>query len=175
MTMIAVAAGRLRAALLRLRGARVGARTRLGPGLRVVRPRGIELGSRVEVEHGVYFKLVDDAARVAVGDFTFIGALTEIDASLHVRIGAHTLIAPGVFITDHSHNHSAAARLDEQGISSAEVVIGDDVWLGAKCIVLAGVRIGNGAIVGAGAVVTRDVAAGAIVAGVPAVPIGQRR
>lgn len=172
--MIGVLAGRLRALLFRVRGMRVGAKSRLGGQVRVIRPRGVELGRRVEIEHGVYLKLVDDAARVTIGDFTFIGALTEIDAALRVTIGAHTLFAPGVFITDHSHNHRASAPIDEQGISSSPVVIGDDVWLGAKSIILAGVTIGDGAIVGAGAVVTADVAAGAIVAGVPARVIGRR-
>lgn len=172
--MIGVLTGRLRALFLRLRGMRIGAKSRLGGQMRVIRPRGVALGARVEVEHGVYFKLVGDDARVTVGDFTFIGALTEIDAALRVTIGAHTLVAPGVFITDHSHNHRTSLPIDEQGISSAPVAIGDDVWLGAKSIVLPGVTIGDGAIVGAGAVVTGDVAPGAIVAGVPARVIGRR-
>jgi galactoside O-acetyltransferase len=61
-----------------------------------------------------------------------------------------------------------------QGCESAPVVIEDDVWLGANAVVLPGIRIGKGAIVGAGAVVTHDVEAMSIVAGVPARPIGKR-
>ena len=105
-------------------------------------------------------------------DCSKLGASASLAAS--VSIGAHTLIAPGVFITDHEHNHARGVRLDEQGRRIAPVVIGADVWLGTRAIVLAGVTIGDGAIVGAGAVVTTSVPAFAIVAGVPARRIGER-
>jgi acetyltransferase-like isoleucine patch superfamily enzyme len=55
-----------------------------------------------------------------------------------------------------------------------EIIIGDDVWLGANSIILPGVKIGRGVIVGAGAVVTKDVAEFDIVAGVPAIKINSR-
>ena len=168
-------AGRLRAWLARLRGVHAGAKCAIGSRLHVRNARGIRLGARVEIEHDVYLKLVASEARLTVGDFTFIGAGCEIDVAASVTIGAHTLLAPGVFITDHAHNMARAQRLDEQGSRSAAVTVGDDVWLGAKCVVLAGVTIGDGAVVGAGAVVTKDVEAYAIVAGVPARAIGKRR
>ena len=167
-------AGRLRAAMLRLRGATIGAKTRIGAGVRVDRPWCLRVGSRADIEHGVFLKCVDDDATVFIGDFVFIGAGSEIDAAQSVTIGAHTLLAPGVFITDHTHNASRGVLLKEQGSRSAAVVIGEDVWLGAKAVVLSGVTVGDGAIIGAGAVVTRDVAAHAIVVGVPARVIGER-
>ena len=166
--------GRLRAWLARLRGVRNGGKCSIGSRLHLRNGRGIRLGRRVEIEHDVYLKLVAPQARLTVGDFTFIGAGCEIDVDTSVAIGAHTLLAPGVFITDHAHNVARARRLDEQGNHSAPVVIGDDVWLGTKCIVLPGITIGDGAVVGAGAVVTKDVEPYAIVAGVPAKPIGKR-
>ncbi|MGV1009227.1 MAG: DapH/DapD/GlmU-related protein [Dermatophilaceae bacterium] len=55
-----------------------------------------------------------------------------------------------------------------------DVIIGNDVWLGARVIVVAGVEIGDGCVVGAGAVVTRSLPQGTIAAGVPARPVGQR-
>jgi len=58
--------------------------------------------------------------------------------------------------------------IDAQGCSSAPVCIGDDVWIGARAVILPGVNIGRGAVIGAGAVVTRNVAANSVVAGVPA-------
>lgn len=119
-------------------------------------------------------KIVDDDARLVVGHSTFIGTGTEIDVAQSVTIGAHTLLAPSVFVTDHTHNFAAQMRLDEQGNRNAPVAIGSDAWIGTRAVILAGVTIGDGAIVGAGAVVTRDVPPLAIVAGVPARVIGQR-
>ena len=172
--MIRVVLGRLRAMLFRLRGMRVGAKSSFGEHLHVRRPKGITVGTRVEIEHDVYLKLVDDAAHLELGDFVFIGAAAEIDVALSVRIGSHTLIAPGVFITDHEHNMRRDARVDAQGIAGAPVTVGADVWLGARSVVLAGVTIGDGAVIGAGAVVTRDVEPYTVVAGVPARAIGRR-
>ena len=169
-----VIAARWRAAMLRLRGARVGAKTNVAARLVTQNARGIELGTRVEVEHDVFLKLVTSDARLAVGDFVFIGRGTEIDVAQSITIGAHTLIAPNVFITDHTHNAGRAARLAAQGNRIAPVSIGSDAWIGAGAIVLPGVAIGDGAVVGAGAVITHDVASYAIVAGVPARVIGER-
>jgi acetyltransferase-like isoleucine patch superfamily enzyme len=133
------------------------------------------MDERVEIEHDVFLKVVDDSATLLIGRNTFVGRGTEIDVHTSVRIGAHTLIAPNVFITDHAHNTVAGIRLDEQGTSSAPVEIGDDVWIGTGAVILQGVRLGDGAVIGAGAVVTRDVPANAIAVGVPARVIGERR
>lgn len=172
--MMRILAARFRALLLRMRGAHVGAKTAVGTRVVVRNPRGIELGTRVEIEHDVYLKLVTAGARLRVGDHTFLGRGCELDVAASVAIGAHTLLAPNVFVSDHTHNHARGRRLDEQGITAAPVIIGDDVWIGTGAIVLHGVTIGDGAIVGAGAVVTADVAPHAIVAGVPARVIGER-
>lgn len=169
-----VAADRLRASWWRWRGARLGPKCRIGGGAIVTRPECVTSGERLQVERGAYLKIVDGAARVELGAFTFIGFGTELDIAGSLRVGAHVLIAPGCFITDHRHRRRAGVLLDAQGNECRPVVIGDDAWIGAHAVVLPGVTIGAGAIVGAGAVVTRDVPAGAIVAGVPARPIGQR-
>jgi acetyltransferase-like isoleucine patch superfamily enzyme len=169
-----LAAGRARAAALRLRGAKIGAKSIVGQHVRVRRPWCVTLGSRVEIEHNVYLKVVGDEARLTVGDHTFIGAGTEIDVLQAITIGAHTLLAPNVFITDHTHNTAAGVRLDEQGSRSAPVTIGSDAWIGTRSVIMAGVTIGDGAVVGAGAVVTKDVPPNAVVAGVPARVIGNR-
>lgn len=170
-----VAVDRMRATILRLRGARIGDRSRVGSHVRVRRPSTLALGSRVEVEHDVFFKIVGDDARLTVGDYTFIGNGTQFDIVEALEIGAHTLIAPGVFITDHAHRKDKGLRIGEQGTTAAPVVVGSDVWIGTRAVILPGVTIGDGAVVGAGAVVTKSVEAGAIVAGVPARQIGTRR
>ena len=94
---------------------------------------------------------------------------TSIYAESAVTIGNRALIGPYVMIadTDFHDVHDRARRLPGR-----PVVIEDDVWIGAKASVLKGVRIGRGAVVGVGAVVTRDVQPFSIVAGVPARVVG---
>ncbi|HVE71688.1 MAG TPA: acyltransferase [Thermoanaerobaculia bacterium] len=172
--MLTLLHGRWRAALLRLRGAKIGPKTTLRTTVSIRRPWCIALGTRVDVEHGVYLKIVSDDASLSAGDYVFIGAGSEIDVAQAVTIGAHSLIAPQVFITDHTHLAEAGRRINQQGTRVAPVVIGEDAWIGTRAVILPGVSIGDGAIVGAGAVVTRSVPANAIVAGVPAKIIGTR-
>ena len=85
-----------------------------------------------------------------------------------MTIGDHTVIAPGCFITDHNHGIAPDKRIDEQPCVSEPVTIGKDVWLGTKVVVLPGVSIGDGAVVAANAVVTKNVPPAGVVAGVPA-------
>lgn len=123
------------------------------PGLRValLRASGIRIGEGTVVNPGVFF--VDRC------DFD-------------VQIGRRVAIAPGAcIVSDSSPNRS---RIGQEYACSrtAPVVIGDDVWIGANAVILPGVRLGSGCIVGAGAVVTRDVAPETIVVGVPARPVG---
>ena len=68
-----------------------------------------------------------------------------------------------------NHNfNDKTKRIDEQGVSTNSVVIGDDIWVGANAVILPGVTIGNHSVVAAGAVVTKDVPPHSLVAGVPA-------
>ena len=87
-----------------------------------------------------------------------------------VRIGARTLLGPGVQIYCADHHHDADKR--REGLERAlPVTISDDVWIGGNAIILPGVTIGDGALIAAGAIVTKDVAPNARVAGVPARPL----
>lgn len=160
--------GRARARVLAFRGATVDRKVTIGARCRVDRPWGVTIGERSVAEDDVYFKLVADDAALELGIYVFIGRGAEFDVQGRVSVGDHTLIAPGCFITDHGHGISAAVRIDEQDTLARPVIIGNDVWLGANVTVVGGVKIGDGAVVGANAVVTKDVPARAIVAGVPA-------
>lgn len=91
-----------------------------------------------------------------------------------VRIGAHTLVGEFVTIRDANHGIAAGAHIREQAHDINAIDIGSDVWIGRGACILAGVRIGDGAVVGANSVVTADVAPGMIVGGVPARPIRER-
>lgn len=107
-------------------------------------------------------------------DHLRVGARVSINAFVHiwalggVTIGDDTLIASHVAIT--SLTHDPRAELFSASQQTRPVVIGRNVWIGTHAVILPGVTIGDGAIIGAGAVVTRDVASRAVVVGVPAAP-----
>ena len=165
---------RVRAGWWRVRGAALGAKNRVGKGCVIERPWLLTTGERVQLEHGAHIKMVEENARITLGSATFVGFGSELDIALELHVGSHVLIAPGCFITDHNHRHEGSGLIDAQGTESRPVRIGNDVWLGAHAVVLPGVTIGDGAIVGAGAVVTRDVPPQTVVVGVPAGPIRRR-
>lgn len=163
-----VATSRLRATLLRVQGAHLADKVSIGRNCVVDRPWCLTAGRRVTLEAGVYLKAVSDTAMIDIGESSFIGNGTEIDVLEKVHIGCHTLLAPRVFIVDHTHGVDAGSRIDSQPCRAAAVYIGDDVWVGTGAVILSGVHIGHGAVIGAQSVVREDVPAGAVVAGVPA-------
>ena len=104
---------------------------------------------------------------VIIGDYTRIGLHNTIIGP--VTIGNHVNLAQGITVTALNHNFSEKdKRIDEQGVSTGQVVIGDDVWIGANAVVLPNVSIGRHCVIAAGAVVTKDVPDGCVVSGVPA-------
>ncbi|CAN5153929.1 hypothetical protein BH09PAT2_BH09PAT2_09110 [soil metagenome] len=110
-------------------------------------------------------------AGVTIGDDCVIGERIVLDGRAPLTIGNHVDIASEVMIynSEHDINDPSFKAIE------APVTIGDYVFIGPRVIVLPGVTIGDRAVVGAGAVVTKDVAAGAIVGGVPAKVIGERK
>ena len=104
---------------------------------------------------------------VVIGHHSRVGLHNTIIGP--VNIGNHVNLAQGITITALNHNFSdLQKRIDEQGISTALVTIGNDIWIGANAVVLPGVTIGDHSVVAAGAVVTKNVPSGCVVAGVPA-------
>jgi maltose O-acetyltransferase len=111
--------------------------------------------------HCVYGK------NIYLGDHVFLNVLCTILDTNQVHIGNHAMIGPGVQIYTAAHHLQADMR--NQGWEIAKpVVIEENVWLGGSAILLPGVTVGRNAVVGAGAVVTRDVPANTVVAGNPA-------
>ena len=109
---------------------------------------------------------------VIIGDHTRIGLHNTIIGP--VTIGSHVNLAQGITITALNHNfEDSEKRIDQQGISTKEVVLEDDIWVGANAVILPGVTIGKHAVVAAGAIVTKDVPPHSLVAGVPAKVIRQ--
>jgi maltose O-acetyltransferase len=113
--------------------------------------------------------VVNGADHLRVGNNVSINAFVHIWAQGGVTIGDSTLIASHVAIT--SLTHATDSEKYSDSLVSRPVEIGRNVWIGAHAVVLPGIRIGDGAIIGAGAVVNRDIAPGDIVAGVPAASI----
>ena len=109
---------------------------------------------------------------VIIGNHTRIGLHNTIIGP--VTIGSHVNLAQGITITALNHNFDdSEKRIDQQGISTKEVVLEDDIWVGANAVILPGVTIGKHAVVAAGAIVTKDVPPHSLVAGVPAKVIRQ--
>ena len=124
---------------------------------------------------GLIIDTIGKMASVIIGHDVKVNHNVHIGAAQLVSIGDRTLIASGVYISDHSHGfyngdcHSSPLQApNDRLIVSRPVKIGEDCWLGEKVAVLPGVTIGNGVIVGAGAVVTKDVPEYTIVVGAPA-------
>jgi acetyltransferase-like isoleucine patch superfamily enzyme len=104
---------------------------------------------------------------VIIGDYTRVGLHNTIIGP--VTIGNHVNLAQGITVTALNHNfESPGSRIDEQGVSTKPVTIGNDIWIGANAVILPGVTIGDHSVVAAGAVVTKDVPPHSLVAGVPA-------
>ena len=136
----------------------------------------ISLAADVSLDDGVVLLCsgAPKGNKISIGASTYLNRYTMLDAHLEISIGRNCMIGPHCYITDANHGRAARALVREQKMEAAPVVIEDDVWLGAGVVVLPGVRLGSGCVIGAGAVVTHDVAAAAVVAGVPAVEIGHR-
>jgi acetyltransferase-like isoleucine patch superfamily enzyme len=163
-----------RTIIFRIQKAKIGVKTRFGKRVKIEKPWAVSIGKFVQLEDDVWLKIVRNEAKLKIGDYSFIGRGTEIDVTHNVAIGKHVLIAPRVFITDHTHKIKAGSLIDSQGCESKPVVIKDDVWIGTCSMIKEGIKIGAGAVIGSGAVVTKSVPNNAIAAGNPARIIGYR-
>lgn len=130
-------------------------------------PFTCDYGYKVELGEGVFINFnctILDTCQVGLLPGTLLSWLTS-----QVKIGARTLFGPSVSLFTASHPLSAAVRNGTKGPESgAPITIGEDCWICGNVIVLPGVTIGNGSVVGAGSVVTRDVPPNCVVAGNPA-------
>jgi acetyltransferase-like isoleucine patch superfamily enzyme len=129
----------------------------------------------IGVSQPVILTALGAGSLIEIGDDVGVSGCS-ITAWKRIKIGDRVLIGSGALIIDNDlHPIAPEGRQYGNQIQSKEVVIGDDVFIGARSIVLKGVHIDNGAIVGAGAVVTKNVPAYAIVAGNPARVVGDVR
>jgi maltose O-acetyltransferase len=129
---------------------------------------GIKIGKRSVIHMGANFFFPKN---ISIGQGTILGTGIFIDGRAKVKIGSHTDIASEVMIYNSEHDLSSLTfKAIEEPVN-----IGDYCFIGPRVIVMPGVSIGDGAVVAGGAVVTKDVPEKAIVGGVPAKIIGERK
>ena len=129
--------------------------------------RSIHFGRWVWIGHGT--KIRCHEGEVSIGDKTVMGQECTISAYQHVSIGEQCILADRVMLIDFDHNVAEVERpIRVQGIYKRDMRVGNNVWIGHGAQILRGVTVGDNAIVGADAVVTKDVPANAVVGGVPA-------
>ena len=166
----------VRIILLRFRGAKIGRNVYIGR-CWFIWPHKVSIGRDSIIEHNVYFKFDGPYSRqpsITIGNKTFIGNACEFNIADSISIGNTCLIASGCKFVDHDHGIEKYTTINLQNPTIASIIIEDDVWLGLNVIVLKGVRIRKGAVVAAGAVVTKDVGEYEIIGGIPARLIRKR-
>lgn len=143
-------------------------------------PERLDLGARTTVGQGTVLSLGDQEhgpGRIRIGDRTWIGQYNNLRAGGgDIVIGKNCLISQFCSLVATNHACARSTPIQSQGADPTRrgVTLEDDVWLGAGAVVLPGVTIGTGAVIGANAVVNRDVPEYEIWAGVPARRVGER-
>lgn len=111
----------------------------------------IEIGDRISVRNNCEIH-ADRGGRITIGNGVFINRNVSIVAMDSIVLGSGTTIGPNTCIYDHNHGTNV-------GFTTDPVIIGENVWIGANCVVLRGTKIGDGSIIAAGSVVSKDVPA----------------
>lgn len=154
----------------------LGSNVYLEPQVHLMRyPKNIFIGDNVVVKSGARICACNPNAQVRIGKNTTFGYNSFLFASAGITIGDDCLIAPFVYLVDSDHNIEKGELINTQGNSTAPIQIGKDVWIGTGAKILKGVTIGDGAVIAAGALVKDDVAPYAIVGGIPATKISERK
>ena len=137
-------------------------------------PECVTLGSGVSFGDNFYIYVNkhkgNPAPEILIGDNCWFGADNHITANLRIEIGDNVLTGKRVTISDNNHGNSEKETLGQaprlrEVVSKGHIRIGNNVWIGENSVVLSGVTIGDGAIIAAGAIVTKDVPPYAIVGG----------
>jgi acetyltransferase-like isoleucine patch superfamily enzyme len=136
--------------------------------------RMVRMGPGVQLAPNVSFA---NGERIEIGAHSHVGARCSLwagDSSGRIILGHHALLGPEVFITASNYLIEPGIPVMDQPKDEQDVTIGNNVWLGAKVMIVAGVEIGDECIVGAGSVVTRSLPPDSIAVGNPARVIGRR-
>lgn len=136
--------------------------------------RALKVGKGYRISPDVNFSGVENITigeRVSIGSRCFLWAGPSTG---RISIGDDVLFGPEVLVTAANYRFNDGSPVTNQRMDEADVVIGDDVWIGARAILLPGATVGSGAIIGAGALVKGNIPPDAIAVGMPARVIGKR-
>lgn len=133
-----------------------------GSYIRIVKGATIDIGKSVSLYQNVKIDMQCAGSQVKIGDNTFINRCSKIFCKDMVHIGNRCAISWNVTIMDNDFHYIGAND------NSTPIYIGDDVWIGCHSLILKGVHIGDGAVIAAGSVVTKDVPSYSVVGGNPA-------
>ncbi len=164
---------KLHTALVRLRVASLGRGCSIHPPAVLYNPKVMSIGARTVVREHAWLnggRAAGDKVVLSVGEGCYIGRFCHINASVGVVIEDRVLIADRVYISDIDHEYrKAGVPVIEQGIcSKGPVRLKSGCWIGASAVILPGVTVGRNSVVGANAVVTKDVPDFTVVGGIPA-------
>jgi len=163
---------------LRLNGVRVGHRVRFFGRVRVFGdPRRVTIGDGCLVHRGVTFWTHDygpGSGEIVLGREVMLLHNVTLNSWVGIRVGDSTAFGDGCYVQDNDHGTDPETPMMKQPLRGAPIEIGSDVWFGARCIVLKGVTVGDGAVIGAGSVVVKPVPAGVVAVGVPCRPVKRR-
>ncbi len=155
---------------------RLGKKVYISEHVRVISEEGgrIEIGDQSKI--GTMSIVEDRGGFIKIGKNTSINSLSVLYGHGGLTIGDNVRAATQLIIVPANHNFSDPNILiSEQGETKKGIIIGDDVWLGARVTILDGVEIGHGSVVGAGSVVTSDIPPYSVAVGVPAKVIRERK
>lgn len=150
---------------------RLGENCVFAPNVFITDPKLVSIGDNVQFRYGVYLEPVGN--EIVIGNCSHIAPYAVLYGPLEIgekcAIGAHTCFAS----VGHGYERTDLPFIEQAG-TKEKITIEDNVWIGANAVILGGVTVGTGSIVGAGAVVTKNVEPYSIVGGVPAVQIRKR-
>ncbi|MEH2416542.1 acyltransferase [Nostoc sp.] len=161
----------------KVQGASIGERTNL-PQLNITWPHQLKIGNDCILEDNIFFKFDgpwQPGPSIVIQDRVFIGRGCEFNIRKGIYIGNDCLIGSGCKFIDHDHGTADLSQpMNLQPGPESTILLEENVWLGVNVVVLKGVNLGQGAVIGAGAIVTKSIPAYEIWGGIPARKIGDR-
>lgn len=160
-----------------MQGMYIGKNTNI-PSIMVTWPHQVSIGNYCKLENNIQFKfdgIWKKGPNIIIGNNVFLGNNIEFNIRKSIHINNNCLIASGVKFIDHDHGFIKNKLMNAQQGIELDIIIGEDVWIGANAIILKGVEINSGAIVAAGSVVNTSIASNEIWGGIPAKKISERK